>query len=127
LCVHASPGQDDGDGINPALPEGDFVQLLDGCQADLVLVGHLHWPFDRSAGGVRVVNPGSVSYPWAPDMRASYALIEAGHGGFEVWLRRVHFDVEAVIQSIWESDFYPNPEWLVRRYTHAPRAPWDLP
>lgn len=125
LCVHAAPGQDDGDGINPALPEDEFLRLLDGCDADLVLVGHTHWPFDRSAGGVRVVNPGSVCYPWAPDLRASYALLEADASGYQVSLRRVPFDIDAVIASIWKSDFYPNPEWVVRRYTDTPRAPWD--
>lgn len=99
--------------------------MLNGCDADLVLVGHTHWPLDRQVGGVRVVNPGTTTYPWAPDLRASYALIEADESQHSVSLHRVAFDVESVIQSIRESAYYPNPEWLVERYTNRRRPPWD--
>jgi predicted phosphodiesterase len=125
LCVHAAPGLDDGDGISPLATDEAVSRLLKGCEADIVLVGHTHWPFDRLVGGVRVVNPGSVSYPWAPDLRGSYAFLDADASGHSVSLHRVAFDIDAVIASIRHSDFYPNPEWLVRRYTNAPRPPWD--
>ena len=45
--------------------------LLTGADADLVFVGHTHVPFDRRIDGVRVVNPGSISNPFPPDLRAS--------------------------------------------------------
>src|SRR5438105_2295811 len=63
LCVHAAPGLDYGTGIHPGVSDDELASVLTGCGADLVLVGHTHWPFDRAVGGVRVVNPGSVSYP----------------------------------------------------------------
>lgn len=127
LCVHASPGEDDGTGITPSQTHEELEHLLESCEAELVLVGHTHWPLDRSAAGVRVINPGSVSYPWFPDLRGSYALIEADASGHTITQHRVEFDIGAVIESIWDSGFYPHPEWLVQRYTNQRRAPWDQP
>jgi protein phosphatase len=118
---------DDGHGVSPSLPDEELETMLTGCDADLVLVGHTHWPLDRQCGDVRVVNPGSVSYPWGPDVRGSYAVIDADRAGYQVEIHRVAFDIGAVIESIRASGFYPNPEWLVGRLTNAPRAPWLPP
>ena len=63
LAVHAAPGQDDGPGIPPELSVDELCQVLEGCEADLVLVGHTHRPTNRLAGEVRVVNPGWPSAP----------------------------------------------------------------
>jgi putative phosphoesterase len=98
LAVHAAPGTDDGDGITPAQSDAELEAIVAGCDADLVCVGHTHWPQDRSAGGVRVVNPGSVSNPFPPDLRAAYALLEADESGYRVEQRRVDHDREAAIE-----------------------------
>jgi len=50
LGVHAAPGTDDGDGINPAQSDDELHTLLAGCEAEIVCVGHTHWPVDRSIG-----------------------------------------------------------------------------
>jgi predicted phosphodiesterase len=97
LGVHAAPGTDDGDGISPALDDAELGEVVAGCEADLVCVGHTHWPLDRSAGGVRVINPGSVSNPFPPDLRAAYALLEADASAHRIQKRRVDYDREAVI------------------------------
>jgi hypothetical protein len=125
LCVHASPGLDDGSGITPVQTDDELQGLLEGCDADLVLVGHTHWPLDRQAGGVRAVNPGSVAYPWAPDLRASYAVIEADAASYTVEIVRVPFDIEAVLNAIRASGYYPNPEWLIGRYSSDRRPSWQ--
>ena len=75
LAVHAAPGTDDGDGIRARSSDDELRRLLVGSEADLVLVGHTHIPFERLVGSVRVANPGSVSNPFPPDLRASYALL----------------------------------------------------
>ena len=113
LMVHAAPGTDDGPGITPATPDADLEALLAGCEADLVVVGHNHWPQDRQIGGVRVVNPGSVSNAPALDLRASYALIEASASGYEVTFRRVAYDVQAVIAVLRQSQ-HPALDYLLR-------------
>ena len=68
----------------------DDEELLDGTDARRVLFGHTHLPFARtSAGGVELVNPGSVGMPFDGDPRAAYALL-ADDGRIEH--RRVEYD-----------------------------------
>ena len=100
LGVHAAPGQFDGDGIHPGLARDELDALLAGCNADLVCVGHTHWPMDVRAGDVRVANLGSVSNPMAPDLRASYVLLDADAAGYTLVHRRVDYDHAAVIAAI---------------------------
>ena len=100
LCVHASPGTDAGDGIMAKDTPDEIKPLLAGCEDDLILVGHTHQPFDLQVGGKRIVNPGSISNPFGPDVRASYALIEADGNGVRVEHRKAAYDVEAVIAAV---------------------------
>lgn len=100
LGVHAAPGRDDGPGLRPEQSDDDLEQRLAGCEADLVIVGHTHVPMDRQVGRRRVINLGSVSNPVTPDLRASYALLDADAHGYRIQVRRVAYDREAVIQAI---------------------------
>lgn len=101
------------------------MDLVGGCDAELVFVGHTHRPSDRRAGDVRVVNVGSVSnpLPGESDVRASYALLEADCAGHRVTLHRVGYDAEAVVRAIGASHFFPNPEWLARRFARGTPLP----
>jgi Calcineurin-like phosphoesterase superfamily domain len=73
---------------------------IEACRAELLarvtparlLFGHTHLPFRRIAGGVELVNPGSVGLPWDGDTRAAYALI---HDDGRIEHRRVEYDVAA--------------------------------
>jgi predicted phosphodiesterase len=100
LGVHASPGRDDGPGFYGDSSRADMGRLLAGCDADLVCVGHTHAPLEVIVGGTRVVNPGSVSNPVPPDLRASYALLEASSSGTSIEHRRVDYDREAVVAAL---------------------------
>jgi predicted phosphodiesterase len=116
LGVHAAPGADDGPGVEPWTTDDELRQMLVGCDADLVLVGHTHKPSDRTVGGVRVVNVGSVSNPPPADRRASYALLEADASDYRLSLHRVAYDTEAVIRAIYAHHMYPNPAWLAAKF-----------
>jgi predicted phosphodiesterase len=60
LGVHASPGEDDGDGITPLRTDDELRRDLAGSEADIVFAGHTHQPTDRPVAGVRAVNrPGA--------------------------------------------------------------------
>ena len=88
LVCHGSPLSD----VDSFAPEdGDRdMELLDGSDARRVLFGHTHLPFARtSAGGVELVNPGSVGMPFDGDPRAAYALL-GDDGAIEH--RRVEYD-----------------------------------
>ncbi len=100
LCVHAAPGQDDGDGIRPVMSDAQVAAALAGAEAALIFVGHTHWALDRTVNGTRVVNLGSVSLPVLPDLRASYVLLDADVQGYRLTLRKVDYDHQQVIDQL---------------------------
>lgn len=100
LGVHAAPGTDDGPGITPTMRDDELEAILAGCDAGLIATGHVHWAQDRRVGGRHCVNPGSVSNPPAPDLRAAYAILHAEPGGYRIEQRRVEYDREAVIAAL---------------------------
>jgi diadenosine tetraphosphatase ApaH/serine/threonine PP2A family protein phosphatase len=88
LYCHASPGSD----MNSFAPEqqDSDAELLRGVDSSRVVFGHTHIQFARmTAGGVELVNPGSVGLPFDGDHRAAYALV---HDDGRVELRRVEYD-----------------------------------
>ncbi|WP_445151731.1 metallophosphoesterase family protein [Baekduia sp. Peel2402] len=95
LFVHASPISD----VEPFGPEAseDDDQLLAGVAQERVVFGHSHLQFARrSAGGVELVNPGSVGLPWDGDVRAAYATLEDD----ALDLHRVEYDVGAAAAAV---------------------------
>jgi predicted phosphodiesterase len=87
LYCHGSPASD----VRSFMPEpaDDEPELLEGVRARRLVFGHTHLPFRRmAAGGVELVNPGSVGMPFDGDPRAAYALADDG----EVEHRRVDYD-----------------------------------
>ncbi len=122
LATHVAPGQDDGAGIHPAMPDNELTALLEDCGADLVCVGHTHWPLDKPLGARRMVNVGSVSNPWAPDPRASYVLLEADNHGYQIAFRRVAYDQQAAIAAVRRSR-HPAGDFIVD-WLQGRRQPW---
>ncbi len=112
LGVHASPGRDDGSGIQPTHSEDQLERRLAGCEADLVIVGHTHVPLDRQVGKRRVINLGSVSNPVTPGLQATYVLLDADEHGYRIQWRRVDYDRESVIKAI-EHSRHPTPSFLI--------------
>ena len=112
LGVHASPGRDDGPGIQSKHSDGKLEQRLAGCEADLVIVGHTHVPLDRQVGRIHVINLGSVSNPVTPGLQATYVLLDADEHGYNIQLRRVDYDRETVIKAI-EQSRHPTPSFLI--------------
>jgi predicted phosphodiesterase len=112
LGVHASPGRDDGAGIQSKHSDGKLEQRLAGCEADLVIVGHTHVPLDRQVGRIHVINLGSISNPVTSGLQATYVLLDADVNGYSIQLRRVDYDREAVIKAI-EQSRHPTPSFLI--------------
>jgi len=100
LCVHAAPGQDDGDGIRPVMSDAQVAAAIAGAEADLIFVGHTHWALDRTVNGVRVVNLGGVSLQVLPDLRASYVRLTADETGYRLNLRKVDYDHQQVVDQL---------------------------
>ncbi|HKF80250.1 MAG TPA: metallophosphoesterase family protein [Thermoleophilaceae bacterium] len=87
LYCHGSPASD----VKSFFPEptDEERELLRGVEATRLVFGHTHLAFRRQAGGIELVNPGSVGMPFDGDRRAAYGLV--GEGA-EVELRRVAYD-----------------------------------
>jgi predicted phosphodiesterase len=107
LGVHASPGQDDGPGIDPR------QKTIAAADADLLCVGHTHLPFDTMIGGIRVVNPGAVSLSLTGDKAACYGLLNVSSDGYSIALHQVHYDRDAVIEQLKHLG-HPGREYLIR-------------
>lgn len=102
LLVHIAPNCLDGHGLHNGVSEEEIAEALADCEADLVCVGHFHMPMDRQVGQVRVMNPGAISNPMPPDLRAAYAILTAdenGEKGYQITYRRVDYDIQAVIEA----------------------------
>jgi diadenosine tetraphosphatase ApaH/serine/threonine PP2A family protein phosphatase len=89
LYVHATP-QDDMTVITELTTDERLAELLEGVEQELVVAGHTHMQLDRTVGGRRFVNAGSVGRPYdaAPD--AYWATVEDG----TVEFRHTEYDLE---------------------------------
>jgi predicted phosphodiesterase len=115
--VHASPVSD----LRSFSPEPapDEPELLEGVVEPRLVFGHTHVPFRRFslAGGIELVNPGSVGLPYDGDRRAAYALI---HPDRRVEHRRVAYDHAASAARMRER--WPGAAWaetVARRIEQA--------
>jgi putative phosphoesterase len=77
LYCHASP-RNDLDIFTERTPEERIASLFDGLDVATVVCGHSHTQFDRTVGGVRVVNAGSVGMPYE-DEPGAYWLLDLVH------------------------------------------------
>ena len=111
LLVHASPGRDDGHGFLPRYSDEEMGERLEGCEADLLCVGHTHWPQSFRLNGVHVINPGSVGNPLIPSLRATYAILEADESGYRVQHRAVDYDRKLAERKAWEVR-HPQAEFI---------------
>jgi putative phosphoesterase len=97
LLVHATP-RDPLDEYAP--PDADFwKRRLQDVDADVICVGHTHYPYVLEIEDKLVINPGSVGLPRDGDPRASYAIVEDRR----VELKRTAYPVDNSIQTIQDS------------------------
>ncbi len=103
LLVHGSPRR-----MNEYLyedkPDETFARIAAAADADVIVCGHTHRPYNKRVGGTRFVNVGSAGKPKDGDMRGCWTLIETGPEGIAVELRRVAYDVDAAAAAILASD-----------------------
>ena len=123
LGVHAAPGRDDGDGVWPVSTEDELRNLVRGCAADLVCVGHTHCARDITVDDIRIVNLGSVSNPYPPDLRASYVVLEADSTGYRLAHHQTDYDHAAVIAEC-ERVKHPSTGFITRYMLGQHKPPW---
>jgi len=92
LFCHATPRNDEE--IVTRLMSDDILRPIFDGVADLVVCGHTHMQFDRTIGGTRVVNAGSVGMPFGVP-GAYWVLLGPG-----VELRHTRYDLPAAAARI---------------------------
>lgn len=112
LFCHATP-RNDTEIFTRLTPEERLVPIFSGLGVSLVVCGHTHMQFDRTIGGVRVVNAGSVGMPFqAPG--AYWLLIGPG-----VELCRTDYDLAGAAERI-SATGYPNAREFAERNVLRP-------
>lgn len=113
LCVHARPGLDDGPGFD-GMTADEIRPLLEDVDADLLIVGHTHVPYQIEVDDKLIINPGSISNHLDDDKRAKYAILHADENGYEIEFHRVAYDIEKVM-TILDEISHPAKE-LIKKY-----------
>lgn len=99
LFCHGSPRSDE-EIITRATSADRLSDVLSGVEQRVVVCGHTHVQFDRTIGGVRLVNAGSVGMPYEDEPGAYWALL-----GPDVELRRTEYDLERAADAIRATGF----------------------
>jgi putative phosphoesterase len=112
LFCHATP-RNDTEIFTRLTPEDRMLPIFEGANAPVVVCGHTHMQFDRTIGGTRVVNAGSVGMPFGE--RGAYWLML----GPEIGLRRTSYDLAKAAERVLATK-YPQAEDFAARNVLQP-------
>jgi putative phosphoesterase len=114
---HGAPGSDV-ETITRLTPDERLRTLLAGVREPTVVCGHTHVQFDRVVDGRRVLNAGSVGYPYEANPGAYWLLL-----GEDPEFRRTPYDVEGAMRRI-EATGYPRlGDYLAELAVEDPSRP----
>jgi putative phosphoesterase len=110
---HATP-QNENDIFTRITPEERLSRVFEGVDAGVVVCGHTHMQFDRTVGGVRVVNAGSIGMPFG-EAAAYWLLLASG-----VPLRRTSYDLVGAADRIGTTRYPEAREFAARNVLGPP-------
>lgn len=113
LFCHATP-RDENEIFTARTPDARLRPLFEGFDAEVVVCGHTHMPFDRRVGEIRVVNAGSVGMPFG-DPGAFWTSL----GPEGVTLRRTEYDRAAATRAFEQTGY---PDAAIMRLMDPPSA-----
>lgn len=117
LCFHGSPNSNQ-DLILATTPDAELARFFDRYKSAVMAGGHSHTQMLRRYLDTVLINPGSVGMPFERDAsgrvqqrspRAEFAILTATGSDFGVDLRRVAFDLDALIRAA-RANGMPNVE-----------------
>ncbi len=79
---------------------------IDGINANIIVFGHNHLQAYAYCGDKLIINPGSCGIPLDFIPKAAYTILEVKDGGFNVFEKRVAYDIEGTINLVKKSHFY---------------------
>lgn len=95
VMFHGSPWDKLEEYIYPDYQNFDKFKQID---ADVIILGHTHYPMIKQIGERLVINPGSCGQPRDYDQRASFAILDTQIK--KVRIGRIQYDVEKVCQAV---------------------------
>lgn len=99
LC-HGAPG-DDEVRLAPDVDQSDVARRVGATNAAVVLCAHTHTPWDATFGATRLINSGSVGFPFDGNPQGSWVSIEAAASALtRVEIRRFDYDREETIRRV---------------------------
>jgi len=113
LFCHATP-RNDTEIFTRLTSEDRLLPVFAGSGAPLVVCGHTHMQFDRSIGGTRVVNAGSVGMPFG-EPGAYWLLL-----GPAVELRRTSYDLPSAAARIRATEYPGAEDFAARNVLNPP-------
>jgi predicted phosphodiesterase len=115
LFCHATP-RNDTDIFTAQTPDAPLIPLFANIDAALIVCGHTHMTFDRTIGGARVVNAGSVGMPLG-EPGAHWLLL-----GPSVETRLTTYDTARAAECIRKSDYPQGADFAERHVLATPSA-----
>lgn len=115
LFCHATPRSED-EIFTRATDDSRLRPIFDAAGAPLVVCGHTHMQFDRTIGGVRVVNAGSVGMAFG-EPGAHWLVLDAG-----IDLRRTSYDRAAAAVRVRATAYPGASEFADRSILDPPTA-----
>jgi putative phosphoesterase len=101
LMVHGSPEDPLHEYVQPATHRDLFEHYLTRHDADVLALGHTHYPFETKVGRGTVFNPGSVGQPRQGAPGSFYATVEVEDGTVRVNLLSAAYDIRAAASKIY--------------------------
>ena len=119
LIVHANPLNLE-DAIFPNASDSTLEYFLGGLDGDIgaMAFGHLHIAYTRQWRHLLLVDVGSCGLPRDEDLRAAYGILNWQDNRWNAEIRRVAYDVQAVVKQIKTSGM-PNVEKRVKTLLDA--------
>jgi putative phosphoesterase len=118
LFCHATP-RNDTEIFTRVTPDDRLLPIFGNLDVPLVVCGHTHMQFDRTIGGTRVVNAGSVGMPFQ-DPGAYWLLLGPG-----VQLRHTPYDLEKAAERV-RATAYPQAADFAARHVLKPPSEKDM-
>jgi len=113
LFCHATP-RNDTEIFTRLTSEDRLLPVFEGLNVPVVVCGHTHMQFDRTIGGIRVVNAGSVGMPFG-DPGAYWLLL-----GPDVQLRKTPYDLAKAAERIRETTYPQAHDFAARNVLQPP-------
>lgn len=94
--AHGSPTNPLAKYIEPAISDEELQEEFKDADADIVIIGHTHFPMMRELKDKLIINPGSVGQPKDGNTMLSYAILENGKVSF----KRKRYNIEATLEAL---------------------------